>query len=88
MNKNMMGMIKSYIGFNNPISVKRHLYLARVRNILEHCSLMWNPSRVKDIIKLEWVQLQVTNIFSIIMLHHITNDAQNYLSCLFASVEK
>ena len=47
-------MIKRSVGFNNPIDVKRQLNWDHVRSILEYCSLMWNPSHVKD--KLERVQ--------------------------------
>ena len=49
----MVGMIKRSVGFNSPIDVKRQLYLAHVRSILEYCSPMWSPNHVKDIIKLE-----------------------------------
>ena len=48
----MVGMIKRSVGFNSPIDVKRQLYLAHVRSILEYCSPMWSPTHGKDIIKL------------------------------------
>ena len=48
----MMGMINHSIGLNKlQLDVKRQLYLAHVRSILEYCSPMWSPSHVKDIIK-------------------------------------
>ena len=56
----MVGMIKRYVGLNSPIDVKRQLYLAHVRSILEYCSPMWSPNHVKDIIKLERVQRQAS----------------------------
>ena len=56
----MIGMIKRSVGFNSPIDVKRQLYLAHVRSILEYCSPMWSPNHVKDIIKLERVQRQAS----------------------------
>ena len=56
----MIGMIKRSVGFNSPIDVKRQLYLAHVRSILEYCSSMWSPNHVKDIIKLKWVQRQAS----------------------------
>ena len=56
----MVGMIKRFVGFNSPIDVKRQLYLAHVRSILEYCSPMWSPNHVKDIIKLERVQRQAS----------------------------
>ena len=56
----MVGMIKRFVGFNSPIDVKRQLYLAHVRSILEYCSPMWSPTHVKDIIKLERVQRQAS----------------------------
>ena len=56
----MVGMIKRSVGFNSPIDVKRQLYLAHVRSILEYCSPMWSPNHVKDIIKLERVQRQAS----------------------------
>ena len=56
----MVGMIKRSVGFNSPIDVKRQLYLAHVRSILEYCSPMWSPNYVKDIIKLERVQRQAS----------------------------
>ena len=43
----MLGMIKRSVDFNSPIDVKRQLYLAHVRSILEYCSLMWSPNHVK-----------------------------------------
>ena len=56
----MIGMIKRSVGSNSPIDVKRQLYLAHVRSILEYCSPMWSPNHVKDIIKLERVQRQAS----------------------------
>ena len=56
----LVGMIKRSVGFNIPIDVKRQLYLAHVRSILEYCSSMWSPTHVKDIIKLERVQHQAS----------------------------
>ena len=58
----MVGMIKRSVGFNSPIDVKRQLYLAHVRSILEYCSPMWSPTHVKDIIKLERVQRQASKL--------------------------
>ena len=58
----IMEMIKRSVGFNSPINGKRQLYLAHVRSILEYCSLMWSPSHVKDIIKLERVQRQASKL--------------------------
>ena len=52
----IVGMIKRSVGFNSPIDVRRQLYLAHVRSILEYCMRMWSPTHVKDIIKLERVQ--------------------------------
>ena len=48
----MVGMIKRSVG----IDVKRQLYLAHVRSILEYCS----PNHDKDIIKIERVQRQAS----------------------------
>ena len=56
----LVGMIKRSVGFNSPIDVKRQLYLAHVRSILEYCSPMWSPNHVDDIIKLERVQRQAS----------------------------
>ena len=56
----MVGMIKRSVGFNSPIDVKRQLYLAHVRSILEYCSPMWSPTHVKDIIKLKRLQCQAS----------------------------
>ena len=56
----MVGMIKRSVGFNSPIDVKRQLYLAHVRSILEYCSPMWSHNHVNDIIKLERVQRQAS----------------------------
>ena len=56
----MIGMINRSVGFNSPIDVKRQLYLAHVRSILEYYSPMWSPNHVKDIIKLERVQRQAS----------------------------
>ena len=58
----MVGMIKRSVGFNSPIDVKRQLYLAHVRSILEYCSPMWSPNHVKAIIKLERVQRQASKL--------------------------
>ena len=54
------GSMSGSVGFNSPIDVKRQLYLAHVRSILEYCSPMWSPNHVKDIIKLERVQRQAS----------------------------
>ena len=56
----ILGMIKRSVGFNSPINVKRQLYLAHVRSILEYCSPMWSPTHVKYIIKLKRVQRQAS----------------------------
>ena len=56
----MVGMIKRSVGFNSPIGVKRQLYLAYVKSILEYCSPMWSPNHAKDIIKWERVQRQAS----------------------------
>ena len=43
----MVGMIKRSVGFNSPMDVnmvKRKLYLAHARSILEYCSQMWSPT--------------------------------------------
>ena len=83
----MIGMLKSYIDFNSPIDVKCQLYLAHVGSILEYCSPMWSPSHVKDIIKLD----RVKRSFKIFLNEYVSpyhEDAQHYLSCLCASVEK
>ena len=56
----MVGIIKRYVGFNNPIDVKRQIYLAHNRSIIEYCSPMGSPTLVKDIIKLERVQRQAS----------------------------
>ena len=53
-------MIKRSVGLNSPIDVKRQLYLANVRTILEYCSPLWSLSHVKDIIELERVQRQAS----------------------------
>ena len=58
----MVGMIKRSVGFNSPIDVKRQLYLAHVRSIIEYCSPMWSPNHVKDIIRLEQVQRQASQL--------------------------
>ena len=59
----MIGIIKRSVGFNSPIDVKRQLFLAHVRSILEYCSPTWSPTHVKDIIKLEQVQRQASKYF-------------------------
>ena len=55
----MVGMIKRSVGFNSPIDVKRQLYLAHNRSIIEYCSPMGSPTHV-NIIKLERVQRQAS----------------------------
>ena len=44
----MVGMIKRSVGFNSPIDVKRQLYLAHVRSILEYCSPMWTHVKINS----------------------------------------
>ena len=47
--QSMIGMIKLYVGLNSPLDVKRQLYLAHVRSILEYCGPMWSPSYVESL---------------------------------------
>ena len=60
----MVGMMKRSVGFNSPIDVKRQLYLAHVRSILEYCSPMWSPTHVKDIVKRQASKFILNNYVS------------------------
>ena len=51
-----MGMVKRVCHFTRSAQQKRSLYLAIVRSNFEHCSIIWRPSSVVMINKLESIQ--------------------------------
>ena len=68
-----LGMLKRVCHFTKNVKQKRALYLALVRSQLEHCCIIWRPTSVASINKIESVQKRAIKWMLNEQYHHYTD---------------
>ncbi len=55
-----LGLLRRSFSSSNSLATRRQLYISLVRSQMSYCSLLWRPTLIKDIKKLESVQRRST----------------------------